>query len=269
MRRMEESKNGMRSRKTGIGVMIILGFIFINVSGCAAGFLGVGNTASWKEEVLLHDGSKIIVERWQERRGGHEPGQEPDVSEQSITFIIPAINKTIQWKDEYSPEIARSNFRLLALHILDATPYIITEPRLCLSYNKWGRPNPPYVIFKYENREWKRIEIVKLPQEFKNINLVITTGGDEATLVSQGSVSAEMVKKLNSELTQPKYKTILRTPIKIGCGEMVYGGNGWYSVGWFSRQPSYEACLNYCKSQGISSENCPCSKYHKNNTGGR
>lgn len=38
-----------------------------------AGFLGFGGY-SWKEEVLLHDGSKIVVERSVERGGRHEIG---------------------------------------------------------------------------------------------------------------------------------------------------------------------------------------------------
>jgi hypothetical protein len=39
-----------------------------------AGLFGFGGT-SWKEEVLLHDGSKVIVDRSAERGGRHEIGQ--------------------------------------------------------------------------------------------------------------------------------------------------------------------------------------------------
>jgi hypothetical protein len=260
-----------RMNKTGISIVAILVFIFMNFSVCAAGFMGIGNTASWKEEVLLHDGSKIIVERWQKRGGNREPGQQPGISDQSITFTIPGTNKTIKWEDAASDELGgRANFILAALHIMNNIPYIIAKPRLCQSYNKWGRPNPPYIIFKYESKEWKRIELAKLPVEFKNINLVITTGGDEEELVSQSLASSEMVKELNSELKQEEYKTIIRTPIKIGCEEMVHCTNGkWYGIDWFSDQPSYQACLNFCKSERIAAENCPCSRYYKNNTKGR
>jgi hypothetical protein len=262
--RKENEKRG-QNKKISICVMIILGFIFANVSGCAAGFLGMGSTASWKEEVLLHDGSKIIVERWQKHGGRSEPGQGPGISDQSISFTIPGINKTVTWEDEASAELGGcANFKLLALHIMNNTPYIIAKPNLCLSYNKWGRPNPPYVIFKYEDREWKRIEIKDLPVEFKNINLAIDTLNDEEKLVSQGLVSAEMVKKLNRELSQQEYKEIARTPLKgVGCEKMVRVQGGWYGIDWFSSQPNHEACIKFCRQKNVKNEDCPCDSLFK------
>lgn len=223
MKRMEESKNGMRSRKTGIGIITIFIFIFIGVTDMnAAGFLGIGDTASWKEDVLLHDGSKIIVERWQKREGRYEPGQKPSVSEHSITFTLPGSKKVVTWKDEYSKEIGRANFILLALHILNDVPYIIAEPHLCLSYNKWGRPNPPYVFFKFTGKEWKRIPLAELPVDFKKINLVVNTLWHEKELVNQGLVSVETIKRMNSSLTQDEYKTIVRTPLMPGSPGISY-----------------------------------------------
>ena len=208
-------ENGKWNNKTGIGMIALFVFIVMLVTSInACRYLGIFGEASWKEEVLLHDGSKIVVKRWQKREGRHKIGQTPPVGEQSIKFTLPSTNKTVTWRDEYSKEIGRSNFTLLALHILNDVSYIITTPRLCLSYNKWGRPNPPYVIFKYENDKWKRIELAKLPAEFKNINVVIETQGDEKELLKQWLVSAEKVKELNGSLKQPEFKTILRTPLR-------------------------------------------------------
>ncbi len=54
----------------------------IEMSACTMmGALPFGGN-SWKEEVLLHDGSKIIVERTVERGGRHEVGQKPSYKEQ-------------------------------------------------------------------------------------------------------------------------------------------------------------------------------------------
>lgn len=221
----------MKQKKRIIFIFIlILNLGVATVTAC--GFMGFGDTAKWKEEVLLHDGRKIVVERWQKHGGRHEPGQEPDIKEHSITFTLPGTKQFIRWKDEYSEEIGRSNFKLVALHILNATPYIITTPRLCISYNKWGRPNPPYVIFKYERNAWKRIGLPELPIEFKNINLVITTSGDEEELVKLGLASAEKVKELNSSLTQAEYKTIVRTqlnPGALGVSCPDWGSSRWTS----------------------------------------
>lgn len=265
---MKKKENGKWNNKIGIGIITTLVFIFIGVSNMnAAGFLGIGNTASWKEEVLLHDGSKIIVERWQRHGGRREPGQDPDISDQSISFTIPGTNKSVKWKDEASDELGgRVNFDLVALHIINNLPYIITTPHLCLSYNKWGRPNPPYIIFKYEGNEWKQIDMTELPVEFKNINLVVNAGADDWKLVSQSIVSADMVKKLNDELTQKEYKTIARTPMEgVGCGVEVYDGTYWYGLSGLDKLPSYEACVKVC---GTKAKYCPCEKYFKTDSKG-
>ncbi len=214
--------------------------MWVSMSSAGAGLFGFGGV-SWKEEALLHDGSKIIVERRQSYGGRHEIGQSPPIKEQEITFSVPGTSQRITWKAEFSEDIGRSNFLLLALHILNSTPYIVAVPHLCLSYNKWGRPNPPYVFFRYEGKEWKRIPLQDLPIEFKDINLVISTKTEEKTITAQSLVSAELVKKLNSSLRQLQYRAILREPVKKGadassvnCEELVSDGKGgWRSPGGF------------------------------------
>ena len=57
----------------------------LGVSMNASGFGG----DSWKEEVLLHDGSTIIVKRSQSYGGRHEIGQPPPIKEHTITFMLP------------------------------------------------------------------------------------------------------------------------------------------------------------------------------------
>jgi hypothetical protein len=199
-----------------------------------AGLFGFGGT-SWKEEVLLHDGQKIIVKRSQSYGGRREPGQSPPIKEQEITFTGPNTNKTVTFKSEYGEDIGRANFKLLALHILNDTPYIVASPNLCLSYNKWGRPNPPYVFFKHDGKAWQRIPLSDFPAEFKDINLVINTKGEEKIITAQSIVSAELIRKLNGELEQLEYKTILREAVKGGgitsCEEMVRVKDGWISPG--------------------------------------
>jgi hypothetical protein len=177
--------------------------------GAEAGLFGLGGT-SWKEEVLLHDGKKIIVERSQTRGGHHEIGQPPPVKEHTISFTLPNSGESITWISEYSEDIGRANFNLLALHVLNGTPYVVASPNLCLAYNKWGRPNPPYVFFKYEGKAWQRIPLSEFPAEFKTINVAASTLADEDRLTRLGLVSAGKIKELNAEFRQPEYKTILR-----------------------------------------------------------
>jgi hypothetical protein len=224
---------GMRSSQDMLRRVVKLGLILMIGVGmnANAGLFGFGGD-SWKEEVLLHDGSKIIVKRSQSYGGRHEIGQSPPVKEQEVTFTLPAVGERVTWKSEYGEDVGRANFNLLALHILNNTPYIVASPNLCLSYNKWGRPNPPYVIFKYEDKEWHRIPLQELPVEFKNINLVINTEEHGKKFNSLGKISADEIKKVNGSLTQPEYHSILREPLPVAqinqmCEERVLYKGSW------------------------------------------
>lgn len=194
----------------------ISGLLILGASMNAdAGLFGIGGT-SWKEEVLLHDGSKIIVDRWHKRGGRHEITSGPPVKEQSITFTMPGTSQTITWRDEYSNEVGSANFEPLALHIHDRIPYLIATPYGCLAYNKWGRPNPPYVIFKHSSDSWQRISLLDLPSMFKAVNLVIDTSNNEKKLDKLGQVSVTNVERMNRDYRQPELRTILREPVKLG-----------------------------------------------------
>ena len=80
--------------KKHIGIIARIAFIVMVFTGCAVGFLGIGNTASWKEEVLLHDGTKMVVERFFNL--GSKPtfeSHERSALDETVGFIIPGSNK--------------------------------------------------------------------------------------------------------------------------------------------------------------------------------
>lgn len=200
------------------------------MSACA-----MGGTI-WKEEVLLYDGSKIIVERSVSRKGRHELFQRPSIGEQSLGFTMPATKRDVHWRDQYSADIGSANFNLMMLEIDKDTAYLVAAPMGCLSYNKWGRPNPPYVVFRYQGKAWQRIALRELPAKFKSPNLIISTPDDEVKRIGQSLISAKMVKELNAGFKQPAYQTIVRQPLKPGsgevdCPEMVRIKGGWASPG--------------------------------------
>ncbi len=179
-----------------------------SISACA-GFLGFGST-SWKEEVLLHDGSRIIAERSIDRGGRHEIGQQPPVKEESMSFTLPLSNERITWKSEFSADIGYADFQPLLLDISQGAVYLVTSPVGCLAYNKWGRPNPPYVIFRYQDKAWQRITMQELPAELSKPNLIISSPDNEVEKMGKRYVTVAMVQQANSDLTQTQFKTILR-----------------------------------------------------------
>lgn len=192
-----------------LGLLLITA---LNVTACSS-------KDTWKEEVLLHDGSTIMVERLQTYGGMGEIGQSAPVKEHTLTFSLPSSSEKISWTSEYGKELGRTNFNALALHIKDGIPYVVAEPNLCLSYNKWGRPNPPYVIFKHQNNAWQRIPLAELPVEFKTINLVAVSKPYwkiEKVEKKLGYMPAEAIRERNREgnlKNLKQYQELLREPL--------------------------------------------------------
>jgi hypothetical protein len=111
--------------------------------------------------------------------------------------------------------------------------YVVSAPVGCLSYNKWGRPNPSYVVFKYEGKEWKRIPLQELPAEIKKPNLIFSSPDNEVEKIGKSFVTAESIQQIINRYKQPEYKTILREAVKRGaegitsCEELVLYKGSW------------------------------------------
>lgn len=231
-----------------------------------AGILGFGGT-SWKEEALLHDGGKVIVERSVERKGRHEIGQLLAYTKQTLTFTNPATGKSVAWEDRVTEDLGTSSFLPMALDIYQGTAYLVVTPMGCLAYNKWGRPNPPYVVFRHQGKAWERVPLQELPLETKTPNLIASSPDTEVERLGERMVDAATIKRLNAEFRQPEYKSILRVAIENPagrCGEMISDGQGgWIGIGWFKKQPSKESCLKYCEREKVPAQQCPCENLFK------
>ncbi len=130
--------------------------------------LRASTSSSWEEEVQLHDGSNLIIDRSFSRSQGvlldlfhlifrvgvtitsqdglYDFKSPSPVTEHDFSFTIPGTQKKISWESEYDESIGSTNFLLIRLDILNGMPYIAVQPDRCNSYNKWGRPNPPYLF---------------------------------------------------------------------------------------------------------------------------
>ena len=194
--------NGMMKQLAKLGVLLMLG---ASMGACAS----LGGT-SWGEEVQLHDGSKIIVARSASRGGRHEIGQKPPFEWQKLKFTMPVTGERVTWEDNYSEDIGTASFLPMLLDVQQGIAYLVADPMGCLSYNKWGRPNPPYVVFKYEGKEWKRIPLQELPAGIKTPNLIFSEPDATAESIRERPVSAKAIQEIIAGYRQPEYKTILR-----------------------------------------------------------
>jgi len=186
-----------------------------------APILAPKTTFTWKEEVLLHDGKAIIVERSNtyDPTMNHEIGQGAPLAEHKTTFMIPGINQTVIWKSNNHPSPGPDSFILLALDFLDGVPYVATRSASCIAYNKWKRPNPPYVFFKYVDG-WKHIPLEEFPRKF-TINVSIGLDEPDKKKVTtenreHGFVRAQAVAEINREPGRSKeFYTLFREPIDL------------------------------------------------------
>jgi len=201
-----------------------------------AGLFGFGGK-SWKEEVLLHDGSKVIVDRIQNQ--GNRPtweSRERAILDETITFSLPGTSQKIIWSMSFRDDVPDQNgVNVMLLGIVNNSPYIAGYPAGCIAYNKWKRPNPPQILFKHEAGQWKRITLAEFPLQLVHANIIV--GGPPAEGIKP-FYTAEMVNEENHDIDTPEYKTILREPIKPGpvgssvnCEELVYYKGAWIGPG--------------------------------------
>lgn len=187
----------------------------VALSACALTPGGLGGGDSWQEEVLLHDGRTIVADRYVQRGGRAEVGQAGAYVEQKLSFTVPNSGQTYDWSDSYSAELGMANFLLLALDVVDNVPYIVADPMGCQSYNKWGRPNPPYVVFKWQGQGWQRIGIEQLPKVVVRANLIHSMPDKQMHRLGIRRASAEQIQKLNAS-DQPQYCSIVREQMAAG-----------------------------------------------------
>ncbi|WP_435627330.1 hypothetical protein [Candidatus Ferrigenium straubiae] len=171
----------------------------LSISGCAT-----ASSISWKEEVLLHDGRKMIVERKDVHDSSlpHEIGQGAPLAEHVTTFHIPESNQSVTWRSDNRSRSEPDNLSLMVLDFVKDVPYAAAKITRCTAYNRWGRPNPPYVFFKYDGKAWQRIPLEEFPAQFKEPNVMVG-GYDQYSLTVEerdaSVLTVDIVRRVNKE----------------------------------------------------------------------
>jgi hypothetical protein len=205
------------------GMILMMG---ISMNGCS-------KTMSWKEEVLLHDGSKIIAERYY-NLGGYPAieSHNREALDVTVAFGLPSTDKKIVWKNDFrDSEPEPNSLNLIRLDVVKGVPYLATYPAGCIAYNKWGRPNPPQVLFKYESEQWRRIILAELPSELIGTHANVIVGRPDVR-IAKSFYTAQEVNAENRDISTPEYKTILREAVNgrdgiTSCEELVLYKGAW------------------------------------------
>ena len=236
-----------------IGVLLL---VAVGVTAC--------HRKSWREEVVLHDGRAMVVQRSQKLDGYPTiASRERSVIEEKWVFPFAGKAEPVVWTTGFCMPPKCGSLMLLRVDLVGGVPYIATRPAGCIAYNYWGRPNPPYVFFKYDDGKWRRIKIGEFPKELDTPNVVV---GRPDPKHRSGLLSESVIKEENRPL-ESYDGHISRQPIKggnISCGKMIYDGHGgWVGLGWFRDQPSIKACNGYCQRNKINTAHCPCDSLFK------
>jgi hypothetical protein len=160
------------------------------LAGCAGGI------RHWQEQVILPDGRELIVERshtlgnrFDREIAAYNAG--PSATAYTVTVPLPDGGKAV-WQAEHKDMIP------IAVAIEDKTAFVLATPFNCRAYAKYGRPIPPFFVFKSLNGQWQRTGIEEFPKTIGEANLMIDTSGQRsANEIEKGLVSAKVIKYEN------------------------------------------------------------------------
>lgn len=183
-------------------MMALLALVTLLGTGCA----GIGR--SWQEEVMLQDGTRIVVDRglklgsrYDQEMGAWNAG--PPVRGYTLDIPLPGGKGRARWEHDQS-------LIPLAVGIKNGIAYLATAPSTCPDFDRYGRPIPAYVFFKFDGG-WKRISVDEFPEEIKSVNLLSVSGSPRTErLIADGFISADSAHSYNALYLRAELRTITR-----------------------------------------------------------
>jgi hypothetical protein len=127
---------------------LVLGGVLM-LGGCG------DNTITWQEEVKLLDGRVIMVT--QKNLVDEVP------REFWLMFKLPELgDQEIMWHE---------NLRPIILNIYQEKLYVVGIPGTSREYNQYGRTEPKYIGYRYDNGKWIRILFKEIPVAIYDTNM--------------------------------------------------------------------------------------------------
>lgn len=171
-----------------------------------------GKTIHWKQEVLLQDGRVIEVDRVSKQTGKVFPENVILEIEQTISFKNPDTGEDITWTLPKGTMAKMLDFEA-------SVPYFVLRAGSVGDYNTWGCPNPPFLVFRYENGQWLQKEFETLPTRFTLPNLLAAAHSADK-LSEDGLVTIDEFKQYLKKSSIPEVRVIGREKINsnaLGC----------------------------------------------------
>lgn len=169
----------MRSmiRGVALGIAAALGLSW-GVAAC-----GERQKVTWREDLVLHDGSTMSVTRSMTVGGGRrEPGAHmAGERDYTLDFVTPD-GRQVHWEDP-------GHQSLMLLDFLNGIPYLVTYPSMSMDYRNYGCPFPAYLFYRYVGT-WQRVTFSEFPAEFRTATFSPSTK-ERNRLLSRGYITAQ------------------------------------------------------------------------------
>lgn len=129
---------------------------------------GCDKTVEWKEEVKLNDGRIIAVtQRKRCERGDYRANKDATciARESWLTVRLPEFSDgDIVWHENLKP---------MVINVDEGQLYVVGLPPTSLEFRNYGAHNPPYLGFRWNKRDWIRINFTQIPKSIYETNMLI------------------------------------------------------------------------------------------------
>ena len=160
----------MQTGKLGRYRFICLVTVLLVVLGSAYAWYGY-RFPSWKEEVLLPDGRKIVVQQRRDFIEGY------GTRKTWLTFSLPEMGGEQTWEQWLYPTM---------IGVANGNVYVIGRPRGSKQFRIYSHPRYVYVAFKWQNGRFERVPFLNVPASIRveeNVRWCFPGGGDSKTSV--------------------------------------------------------------------------------------
>ena len=142
---------------------LILLLLISSLTACGS---GEKETLHWKQQVQLQDGRVIVMERSSQSTGPLFPENKRGLEiNQVVAFTNPDTQEQITWP-------IPKGLKPYTLDFDKKIPYLVLNAYTVADYNTWNCPNPPFLVYRYENKQWLSLPFEQLPARFIKRNLM-------------------------------------------------------------------------------------------------
>jgi hypothetical protein len=137
-----------------------------------------GKMQLWTEDVKFPDGRIVTLTRYQEFMRNHAIGEESGPSKHWFEFKHPQTGEMVRWEEP-------GELGTVALFLVAGLPHLLVRPYYVSSFNDLNCPSPAYLLFRYKDHKWERIDLTQLPDKRLRSNMTFSFNADDRVKMDQ------------------------------------------------------------------------------------